>query len=133
MSCLTMQNTNKLWHVISNNVVCATSKGSDQPAHISSLIKDFTSRSIIIYLLTYRLSTILEFLALQFGCMALSESKIVKIQHCWKSRRSSNKLVHAVLVLLTSASNEGSDELMHKQTRISFHCLHTQSTDLAER
>ena len=31
-------------HKISNNVVCATSKGSDQPAHTRSLIKAFTSR-----------------------------------------------------------------------------------------
>ena len=29
---------------ISNNVVCATSKGSDQPAHMRSLIRAFTSR-----------------------------------------------------------------------------------------
>ena len=31
-------------HKISNNVVCATSKGSDQPAHMRSLIRAFTSR-----------------------------------------------------------------------------------------
>ena len=29
---------------ISNNVVCATSKGSDQPAHTRSLIRAFASR-----------------------------------------------------------------------------------------
>ena len=28
-------------HKISNNVVCATSKGSDQPAHMQSLIRVF--------------------------------------------------------------------------------------------
>ena len=32
-------------HEISNNVVCATSKGSDQPAHASSLIRAFASRT----------------------------------------------------------------------------------------
>ena len=32
------------WHEISNNVVCATSKGSDQPAHMRSLIRAFASR-----------------------------------------------------------------------------------------
>ena len=32
------------WHGISNNVVCATSKGSDQPAHTRSLIRAFASR-----------------------------------------------------------------------------------------
>ena len=30
-------------HEISNNVVCATSKDSDQPAHTRSLIRDFAS------------------------------------------------------------------------------------------
>ena len=32
------------WHDISNNVVCATSKGSDQPAHMRRLIRAFASR-----------------------------------------------------------------------------------------
>ena len=31
-------------HEISNNVVCATSKGSDQPAHTRSLIRVFAHR-----------------------------------------------------------------------------------------
>ena len=31
-------------HEISNNVVCATSKASDQPAHMRSPIRAFTSR-----------------------------------------------------------------------------------------
>ena len=35
-------------HGISYNVVCATSKASDQPAHTRSLIKDFTSRLSIL-------------------------------------------------------------------------------------
>ena len=30
-------------HEISNNVVCATSKASDQPAHMRSLIRTFAS------------------------------------------------------------------------------------------
>ena len=30
-------------HEISNNVVCATSKASDQPAHMCSLIRAFAS------------------------------------------------------------------------------------------
>ena len=38
-------------HEISNNVVCATSKASDQPAHTRSLIRAFASRlSILIFL-----------------------------------------------------------------------------------
>ena len=31
-------------HEISNNVVCVTSKGSDQTAHMRSLIRAFASR-----------------------------------------------------------------------------------------
>ena len=31
----------ELWHRISNNVVCATSKASDQHAHTHSLIRAF--------------------------------------------------------------------------------------------
>ena len=35
---------NELWHEISNNVVCATSEGSDQPELMRSLIRAFASR-----------------------------------------------------------------------------------------
>ena len=40
-------------HEISNNVVCATSKGSDQPAHTRSLIRAFASRLNILLILSY--------------------------------------------------------------------------------
>ena len=40
-------------HKLSNNVVCATSKASDQPAHTRSLIRAFASRLIIIRVLSY--------------------------------------------------------------------------------
>ena len=50
------------WHEISNNVVCATSKGSDQPAHTRSLIRAFASR---LNILSVKLLTehLLNFLA----------------------------------------------------------------------
>ena len=35
-------------HEISNNVVCATSKASDQPAHVCSQIRVFASRLSIL-------------------------------------------------------------------------------------
>ena len=35
-------------HEISNNVVCATSKASDQPAHMRSLVRAFASRLSIL-------------------------------------------------------------------------------------
>ena len=36
--------SNEPVHEISNNMVCATSKASDQPAHTRSLIRAFASR-----------------------------------------------------------------------------------------
>ena len=68
-------------HEISNNVVCATSNGSDQPAHTRSLIRAFASRlsnSMIVKLLTEHH---LAFLSLKGG----SEYTHVKMPHCWKS------------------------------------------------
>ena len=41
------------WHGISNNVVCVTSKASDQPAHTRSLIRAFASRLNILRVLSY--------------------------------------------------------------------------------
>ena len=48
-------------HGILNNVLCATSKASDQPAHTRSLIRDFASRLSILWLLSYWLNTIWSF------------------------------------------------------------------------
>ena len=42
------QGTYELRHEISNNLVCATSKASDQPAHTRSLIRAFACRLNII-------------------------------------------------------------------------------------
>ena len=39
-----LSNIYEPWHDISNNVVCATSKGSDQPAHTRRLIRPFAHR-----------------------------------------------------------------------------------------
>ena len=41
------------YHEITNNVVCATCKGSDQPAHTRRLIRTFACRLIIILVLSY--------------------------------------------------------------------------------
>ena len=46
---------------ISNNVVCETSKASDQPAHMRRLIRAFASRLSSIWLLSYWLNTIWSF------------------------------------------------------------------------
>ena len=48
-------------HEISNNVVCATNKASDQPAHTRSLIRAFARRFNILWLLSYWLNIIWDF------------------------------------------------------------------------
>ena len=86
--------TYELQHEISNNVVCATSKGSDQPAHTRSLLRAFCSsleQSMSAKLLTEHN---LEFLNLKGGSTGTSESTLVKMPRCWKSHvagHSSNK------------------------------------------
>ena len=50
--------SNEPVHEISNNVVCVTSKASDQPAHMRSLIRAFASRLSNLKLLSYWLNTI---------------------------------------------------------------------------
>ena len=44
----TVQSVTESVHEISNNVVCATSKASDQPAHTRSLIRAFARRLSIL-------------------------------------------------------------------------------------
>ena len=46
---------------ISNNNVCATSKASNQPAHMRSLIRAFASRLNILWVLSFWLNIILSF------------------------------------------------------------------------
>ena len=53
--------TNEPRHEISNNVVCATSKASDQSAHTRSLIRAFASRLNNLLVLSYCLNIIWSF------------------------------------------------------------------------
>ena len=71
-------------HGISNNVVCATSKVSDQPAHMRSLIRAFASRLSALMTLKLLTEHHLKFLSLKGGCIGSSESTLVKMPHCWK-------------------------------------------------
>ena len=48
-------------HKITNNVVYATSKASDQPAHMRSLIRAFASHLNILWLLSYWPNSIWSF------------------------------------------------------------------------
>ena len=65
-------------HEISNNVVCATTNASDQPAQTRSLIRAFGSRLNIL-----RTEHHLEFLSLTGGCTDSSGSLLVKVPHCY--------------------------------------------------
>ena len=70
---------------ISNNVVCATSKGSDRPAHRQRLIRAFAIRLNILWISSYWPNIVFEFLSLKGDCTGSSESIHVKMQYCWKS------------------------------------------------
>ena len=65
LSCLSIRvfRVNEPRHEISNNVVCATSKASDQPAQSRSLIRVFASRLNILWVLSYWLNIICSFKA----------------------------------------------------------------------
>ena len=91
-------------HWISNNVVCATSITSDQPAHTHSLTEPLlvTESSMIVKLLTEHH---LEFLSLKGGCRGSSESTHVKMPHFWKSHATA----HFSLTL--SSLNSSADNL----------------------
>ena len=69
---------------ISNNVVCATSKASDQPAHTRSLIRVFASRLNSLTSVALLAEHHLEFVSLKGGRTGSSESTLVKIPHSWK-------------------------------------------------
>ena len=82
--------------MISNNVVCATSKGSDQPAHMRSLIRAFASRLTLNLLNEHRM----EALSLKGSGADSSESTHLKMPHCWKSHATAQFLFHMVLSYL---------------------------------
>ena len=65
-------------HEISNNVVCATSKASDQPAHTRSLIRAFASRFSVFLIVKLLTEYHLEFLSFKGGYTGSSEFKLVK-------------------------------------------------------
>ena len=66
--------------------MCATSKGSDQPAYTHSLIRAFARRLNILRVLIKLLTEHhLEFLSLKGDCTGWYESTLVKMPHCWKS------------------------------------------------
>ena len=67
--------------MISNNVVCATSNGSDQPAHTRSLIRAFASRFLYSMRVQLLAEHHLEVLSLTRGCTGSSESTLDEMPH----------------------------------------------------
>ena len=66
------------WHEITNYVVCETSKGSDQPAHMRSLVRALASRLNILLSVKLLTEHHLEFLSLKEAaqaCLSLHLSK----------------------------------------------------------
>ena len=74
------KNTIEPGHEILNNVVCGTSKVSDQPAHMRSLIRSLASMTV-----KQLTEHHLVFLSLKGSCTGSSESTLVKMPHCWQS------------------------------------------------
>ena len=101
---------NELRHGISNNVVCATSKVSDQPAHTRSLIRalDFMT----VKLLTEHH---LEFLSLKEGCTCSSESTQCQTATLLeiKCRGSNIKACRNLFSCLPTTINLGTDQPVH--------------------
>ena len=94
-------------HDISNNVVCATSKASDQPVHTRSLISAFASGlNIYVELLTEHH---FEFLTSKGGCSCSSEYTHVKMPHCWKS--------HAMAHIRAGVNHDSEVDSVLKQHR----------------
>ena len=84
------KNINEAWNEISNNVVCATSKASDQPAHMYSLIRAFASRLSILWVLSYWLNVI-WISKLKRRLHRLAWVYNVKMPHYWKSHFAAQK------------------------------------------
>ena len=88
------------WHGISNNVICATSRASDQPAHSRSVIRTFASRLNILYKLLTEHH--LGFLSLKGGCTGSSKSTFVKMPYCWKSHVMAHLSLRSLFCLFLS-------------------------------
>ena len=79
-------------HEISNNMVCATSKASDQPAHTRSLIRAFACPLSILWLLSYWLN-IFGDSKLERRLYRLAWVYTCHMPHRWKSRALAQYMV----------------------------------------
>ena len=83
-------------HDIYSSVVCATSKCSEQPAHMHDWSEPLLVARLfmLVKLLTEHH---LEFLSLKGGCTGTSEYTFVKMSHCWKSQVTTHVLFSVAL------------------------------------
>ena len=109
-------------HEISDNVVCPTSKGSDQPAHMRSLIRAFACRLNILT------EHHLEFLSFKGGCTGLSESTLVKMPHCWKSHVAAH--IYIRCQINPSSSSHNSSCYLPKRECTIFRGIRPPSCDI---
>ena len=113
-------------HQISNNVVCATSKASDQPAHTRSLVRAFASRSNIILVLSFwlnlfgvsKLERRLNMLVWVYTCQ---NATLLEIECRGSDIYLKNEPVHYNLVLIASESSEVLVSGKYVQTHKSSH------------
>ena len=75
-------------------VVCATSKASDQPVHTCSLVRAFACHLNIQCVLSNW-----QNINLKGGCTGLSESTLVKMQHCWKSHVTAHSIIWSTCII----------------------------------
>ena len=100
-------------HEISNGVVYATSKASDQPAHTRSLIRVFACRLNVLRVLGCWLGAV-WCLSLKGGCASSSGSALVGVPHCCGSRVTA----HIILVKLYMQTNKKYYLLLFCQPRV---------------
>ena len=112
-------------HEISNNVVCATIKASDQLAHTRSLIRAF---AICLDILTIKLLTEqhLEFLSLIGDCIGSSESTLVKMPHCWKSHVTAHAYPLYISGVFISKSDVGVGTIVGSAVFLTLAAINTR-------
>ena len=96
-------------HEISNNVVCATSKGSDQ----------------LKYFMTVKLLTghHLEFLSLKRGYTGSSESTLIRIPYCWKSHVAAQYISEAELMAPFILNKSPSPMIGFEDEDVTLECI----------
>ena len=121
---------NESRHEIFNNVVCATSKGSDHFAHTRNLIRAFASQYNIFMNVKLLTGHHLQFLILKGGCTGSSESTLVTIPHCWKSHLGS--LTNSFLLDLMDMRVQDVKVSHHSIVSLNYISIHTARLLLVE-